>query len=104
MRNTIINCGGEVHFQTKMTRFILEGDRVIGVEAVNLVPASSRGAAVGAYSLFIDLSLGITGPLVGAVAAGFGFASIFLFAALAALSGLLLSVYLYRQAQRARVT
>ena len=71
----------------------------LGVEAVNLVPASSRGAAVGAYSLFIDLSLGITGPLVGAVAAGFGFASIFLFAALAAFSGLMLSLYLYRQAR-----
>ncbi|MCK1787633.1 MFS transporter, partial [Pseudomonas sp. TNT11] len=74
----------------------------LGVEAVNLVPASSRGSAVGAYSLFIDLSLGITGPLAGAVAAGFGFASIFLFAALAALGGLLLSVYLYRQAPKAR--
>ena len=74
----------------------------LGVEAVNLVPASSRGAAVGAYSLFIDLSLGITGPLVGAVAAGFGFASIFLFAAMAAFSGLLLSVYLHRQAKRLR--
>ena len=71
----------------------------LGVEAVNLVPASSRGAAVGAYSLFIDLSLGITGPLVGAVAAGFGFASIFLFAGLAAFSGLMLSLYLYRQAR-----
>lgn len=71
----------------------------LGVEAVNLVPASSRGAAVGAYSLFIDLSLGITGPLVGAVAAGFGFASIFLFAALAAFNGLMLSLYLYRQAR-----
>ncbi|WP_314916297.1 MFS transporter [Pseudomonas helleri] len=74
----------------------------LGVEAVNLVPASSRGAAVGAYSLFIDLSLGITGPLVGAVAAGFGFTSIFLFAALASFSGVLLSVYLYRQAKFAR--
>ena len=74
----------------------------LGVEAVNLVPASSRGSAVGAYSLFIDLSLGITGPLVGAVAAGFGFASIFLFAAMAAFSGLLLSVYLHRQAKRLR--
>lgn len=74
----------------------------LGVEAVNLVPASSRGAAVGAYSLFIDLSLGITGPLVGAVAAGFGFTSIFLFAALASFSGVLLSVYLYRQAKLAR--
>jgi len=71
----------------------------LGVEAVNLVPASSRGAAVGAYSLFIDLSLGITGPVAGAVAAGFGFASIFLFAAIAALGGLGLSVYLYKQAQ-----
>ena len=48
MRNTIIRCGGEVHFQTKMTRLILRGERsevtgerydrreqqqVIGVEA-----------------------------------------------------------------------
>ena len=49
MRNTIINCGGEVHFQTKMTRLILRGmwnvecgmrlpepgesARVVGVEA-----------------------------------------------------------------------
>lgn len=36
MRNTILHCGGEVHFQTKMTSFIIEGDKVIGVEAVNL--------------------------------------------------------------------
>ncbi len=42
MRNTIINCGGEVHFQTKMTRFILEGDHVIGVEAVNLVTGAEE--------------------------------------------------------------
>ena len=30
MRNTIINCGGEVHFQTKMTQLILEGNKVVG--------------------------------------------------------------------------
>ena len=35
MRNTIIRCGGEVHFQTKMTRLLLEGNRVVGVEAVS---------------------------------------------------------------------
>ena len=34
MRNTILQCGGEVHFQTKMTRLILDGDTVVGVEAV----------------------------------------------------------------------
>ena len=36
MRNTILQCGGEVYFQTKMTSFIIDGDKVIGVEAVNL--------------------------------------------------------------------
>ena len=36
MRNTIIKCGGEVHFQTKMTRLVEEGERVTGVEAVDL--------------------------------------------------------------------
>ena len=37
MRETILRCGGEVHFQTKMTRMLIEGDKVTGVEAVNLV-------------------------------------------------------------------
>ena len=36
MRNTIIRCGGEVHFQTKMTKLILnDGCSVIGVEAIS---------------------------------------------------------------------
>ena len=50
MRNTIINCGGEVHFQTRMTRLIMGdrclvmgdggymGDKVIGVEAISQHP------------------------------------------------------------------
>ena len=29
MRNTILECGGEVHFQTKMTSLILDGDKVL---------------------------------------------------------------------------
>ena len=33
MRNTIISCGGEVHFQTKMTQLIVDGDEVVGVVA-----------------------------------------------------------------------
>ena len=33
MRHTIINSGGEVHFQTKMTRLILSGDKVVGCVA-----------------------------------------------------------------------
>ena len=39
MRNTIIRCGGEVHFQTRMTRLILgDGCKVIGVEAISQHP------------------------------------------------------------------
>ena len=47
MRNTILRCGGEVHFQTKMTRFIIDhspltiehrgGEKVMGVEAVKMI-------------------------------------------------------------------
>ncbi len=49
MRNTILQCGGEVHFQTKMTSFIIDGDKVIGVEAVNLqtgVEETYRGPVI----------------------------------------------------------
>ena len=55
MRNTIIKSGGEVHFQTKMIRFILESDgkqmasvdaatadRVTGVEAINLATGAEE--------------------------------------------------------------
>ena len=35
MRNTIIRCGGEVHFQTKMTSLLLDGNKVVGCIASN---------------------------------------------------------------------
>ena len=35
MRNTIIRCGGEVHFQTKMTRLLLDGNKVAGCSAAD---------------------------------------------------------------------
>lgn len=43
MRNTIIRCGGEVHFQTRMSRLILSGDgcEVIGVEAISQHPTAN---------------------------------------------------------------
>ena len=34
MRDTVIKCGGEVHFETKMTSLLIKGDTVEGVEAV----------------------------------------------------------------------
>ena len=32
MRKTIITCGGEVRFETRMTGLLVEGDRVVGIE------------------------------------------------------------------------
>ena len=34
MRDTVIKCGGEVHFETKMTSLLIKGDTVEGIEAV----------------------------------------------------------------------
>ncbi|MBO7067880.1 MAG: FAD-binding protein [Bacteroidaceae bacterium] len=34
MRNTILKCGGEVHFQTKMTGLLIKDDKIVGIEAV----------------------------------------------------------------------
>jgi MFS family permease len=56
----------------------------LGVEAVNRVPAANRGAALGAYSAFLDLSLGITGPVAGLIVTGFSYPAIFVFAAISA--------------------
>jgi len=67
----------------------------LGVEAVGLVPPASRGAALSAYSVFLDLSLGITGPLAGYIAGEFGYGSVFLFAAIAAAAAVGLSGFLY---------
>ncbi len=74
----------------------------LGVEAVELVPPASRGAALAAYSVFFDLSLGIMGPLAGYVASEFGYPSVFLVAAIAAAAAALLSVSLYLRQTRSR--
>ena len=42
MRSTILYCGGEVHFQTKMTRLLLDGDQVKGCVCRDLVTAIDR--------------------------------------------------------------
>lgn len=36
MRNTILKCGGEVHFQTRMDSLLFEGNTVVGINCTNL--------------------------------------------------------------------
>jgi predicted MFS family arabinose efflux permease len=54
----------------------------LGVEAVRRVPQQNQGTALGTYSAFLDLGLGITGPIAGVMISHCGFASLYLAAAL----------------------
>jgi MFS family permease len=73
----------------------------LGVEAIRRAPAQSRGLAMGAYTAFLDLSLAVSGPLLGLVAGGFGLASVFLVSVLAALVAAVISLRLATRSARA---
>lgn len=60
----------------------------LGVVAIKSVSPSSQGSALAGYGLFIDLSLGVAGPLIGAVADIYGMKYIFPFSAAMVFVGL----------------
>lgn len=72
-----------------------------GVEAVRRAPPQSRGAAMGAYVAFLDISLGLTGPALGAVAGAWGLGSVYLAGALAVASSMLVALQLRAPARKA---
>jgi sugar phosphate permease len=74
----------------------------LGVEAIASVPAHSRGAALGAYSGFLDLALGVTGPVMGVMVTGYGYPAAFLSVSAAAAGGALLTLYLWARSQAAQ--
>ena len=67
----------------------------LGVVAVERVSGSNRGAALAAYSVFIDVALGVTGPLGGWIASGGRYGPMFVVAAMLSLSGAVLTGCLY---------
>ena len=67
----------------------------LGVVAVERVSASNRGAALAAYSVFIDVALGVTGPLGGWIASGGRYGPMFVVAAAMSLSAAVLTMGLY---------
>ncbi|MDP9955577.1 MFS family permease [Epilithonimonas hungarica] len=66
----------------------------LGVMAMKTVPSSNQGSALAGYGLFIDISLGVTGPLIGGVADVFGLPYIFPFSIGIVTLGLALAYYL----------
>lgn len=60
----------------------------LGVVAIKSVPSSNQGSALAGYGLFIDLSLGVAGPLIGGIADLYGMSYIFPFSAAMVFVGL----------------
>ena len=55
----------------------------LAVEALKTVPVSNRGAAIAVYTVFLDVSLGATGPIAGMAIGHFGYPSVYLLGAVA---------------------
>jgi MFS family permease len=70
-----------------------------GMEAVARAPVEARGLAMGVYTAFIDLALGIFAPLLGLVANVIGLGPIFLIAAILALCSVPIALWLRRSPQ-----
>ncbi len=49
-----------------------------GLEAVRRVPPENRALAMGTFTAFLDLALGLSGPALGLIAGAYGFRSVFL--------------------------
>ncbi|MDR6247776.1 putative MFS family arabinose efflux permease [Klebsiella variicola] len=60
----------------------------------------NQGTALGTYSAFLDLALGLTGPLAGWVASFYDLATLYLLAAIVVVFAFLLILRVQRQ-QRA---
>lgn len=65
-----------------------------GVEAVRRAPPESRGLAMGAYTAFLDLTLGLVSPALGLIGSLAGFGAIFLVSTLVVLCAAAVAVRL----------
>ena len=73
----------------------------LGVEAVRRAPPQSRGLAMGAYTVFLDVALGFGTPALGLVASWAGLGTVFLTSALIVLCAAAIAAWLLRAPSRA---
>ena len=73
----------------------------LGVEAVKRVQQQDQGSALGTYSAFLDLGLGLTGPVAGLLIGHWGMQSVYLAAALMVLGAFLITLRIQHQHGRA---
>src|SRR3954467_13591885 len=76
----------------------------LGVVAVKSAPPQSRGAAMGTYTAFLDLSLGVASPTLGFIAQAVSLSAVFFVSALVVVATVAAAYFLLspqRQAYRA---
>jgi len=66
----------------------------LGVEAVRRSPLESRGLAMGAYTVFLDVALGFGSPALGLIAGWTGLGSVFFASTLIVLGGAVIAMRL----------
>ena len=66
----------------------------LGAEAVRRAPPQSRGLAMGAYTVFLDVALGVGSPALGLIAGRFGLGTAFLVSAIIALGSVVVTLRL----------
>ena len=69
----------------------------LGVEAVRRTPPQSRGLAMGAYTVFLDVALGIGSPALGLIAGWSGLASVFLVSSIIVFCAAFIAAWLLRR-------
>jgi len=74
----------------------------LGVEALKTVADQNHGTALGVYTAFLDLAMGITGPIAGLIVGKFGYSAIFLFGSGAAGFAFVLTLLLYHLVREPR--
>ena len=76
----------------------------IGVVAVKMVPQQNQGSALATYTAFMDLSLGITGPIAGFIMSYAGVSRVYLLAALLVCFALFCTLRMLRNLPREEIT
>jgi MFS family permease len=63
-----------------------------GVEVVRRVPPQIRATALGGFAAYQDVAYGLTGPVTGLFATGFGYPAVFAVGAVCALGGIVMAL------------
>lgn len=74
----------------------------LGIEAMKRVAPQNRGLAMGAYTVFLDVALGLGSPALGLLAGRAGVGSVFLASALLALGSAVVAGWLLHNALKAQ--